>query len=281
MSAGTLPQRPHAAQARPGRGARRRGGRRRLRPLLIVPALVAVFLYLPIAIVALFSFNASRSLAAFDGFSLRWYERMLHDGDLWASVALSVQIAALTAVVSLAIGTALALALRRLRGIAAGAPSLLLTLALITPEIVLGFSLLMMFTTLDVPLSRWTIAVGHITFSLAFVTLIVRARLAMLRDDLEEAAMDLGATRWQSLRLVVLPQLWPALLGAGMLVFVLSFDDFVISLFTSGVGTSPLPVRIYSMIRFGVTPEINAIATLMMVASIAIGVASIALTRRR
>lgn len=279
MSAGTARAR-RISRARGAASARPRRGWR-VRPLLIVPALVAVFLYLPIAIVALFSFNSSRSLAVFDGFSLRWYESMLRDGDLWASVALSVQVAALTSVVSLVLGTALALALRRLRGIAAGAPSMLLTLALITPEIVLGFSLLMMFTTLDVALSRWTIAVGHITFSLAFTTLIVRARLAMLRDDLEEAAMDLGATRWQSLRLVVLPQLWPALLGAGMLVFVLSFDDFVISLFTSGVGTSPLPVRIYSMIRFGVTPEINAIATLMMVVTIAIGVASIALTRRR
>jgi ABC-type spermidine/putrescine transport system permease subunit II len=249
--------------------------------LFLFPIAAGLFLYIPIFVVIAFSFNSSKSLATFEHPSLHWYSRALHDGGLWSSVLVSVEIAAVTAVVALALGTALAVGLERVQGKAARGGGGLLALTLITPEIALGFSLLLMFTTLGVTLSQWTVTLGHITFSLAYVTLIVRARLTMLREDLEEAAMDLGASRWDAIRLVTIPQLWPALLGAGMLVFVLSFDDFVVSLFASGIGTSPLPVRIYSMIRFGVTPEINAIATLMMVSSILIGVGSIVLTRRQ
>lgn len=249
--------------------------------LLLVPVAVGLFLYAPIAVVVLFSFNSTKSLAVFEEPSLRWYEELMRNGDLWASVVVSLQIAAVTAVVALVLGTALALGLQRLQGRAAGGGGALLALTLITPEVALGFSLLLMLTSMGVALSQWTVVLGHVTFSLAYVTLIVRARLAMLKVDVEDAAMDLGASRWQTIRLVVLPQLWPALVGAGMLVFVLSFDDFVVSLFVTGVDTSPLPVRIYSMIRFGVTPEINAIATLMMVVSIVIGVGSIVLTRQQ
>lgn len=249
--------------------------------LRLFPAATMLFLYAPIVVVALFSFNSKRSLAQFGHPSLTWYDRAFQDHDLWASVGVSLQIAIVTSLGAVVLGATFAIALDRLRTKAAGGGGMLIALMLITPEVSLGFSLLLMLTTIGVPLSRWTVVLGHITFAIPLVVIVLRARLATLGGDVEEAAMDLGATRWATVRLVVLPQLLPALAGSAMLVFVLSFDDFVVSLFLSGTGTSPLPVRIYSMLRFGLTPEINAIATLMMVVSIVVGVGAVALTRYR
>ena len=150
---------------------------------------------------------------------------------------------------------------------------------LVTPEIVAGVSALLLFTQFGLRLSLLTIILAHITFSISYVTVVVRARLASLNPEVEQAAMDLGATRLQVVRLVVLPELWPAILASGLLVFALSFDDFVLSFFTTGESPQPLPVRIYSAIRFGVTPTINAVGTLMLAISLlAIGLA-IALPR--
>jgi spermidine/putrescine transport system permease protein/putrescine transport system permease protein len=154
-------------------------------------------------------------------------------------------------------------------------------LNLVSPEIATAIALLLLFTGVGLRLGSDTIALGHITFSIAYVTVIVRARLLGIGHELEEGAMDLGATELQSLRLVVLPLMWPAILGSAMLVFLLSFDDFVTSFFTAGVGTPPLPLLIYGMIRFGVTPEINAIGTLMMATTILVGVGGIALIQFR
>ena len=139
---------------------------------------------------------------------------------------------------------------------------------LVTPEIVAGVSALLLFTQLGLRLSLLTIMLAHITFSISYVTVVVRARLAALHPEVEQAAMDLGATRLQTVWLVVLPALWPAILAAGLLVFALSFDDFVLSFFTTGESPQPLPVRIWSAIRFGVTPTINAIGTLMLAISV-------------
>jgi spermidine/putrescine transport system permease protein len=152
---------------------------------------------------------------------------------------------------------------------------------LVTPEIVAGVSALLLFTQIGLRLSVLTIMIAHITFSISYVTVVVRARLAALNPEVEQAAMDLGATQWQTFRLVVLPGLWPAVLASGLLVFALSFDDFVLSFFTTGESPQPLPVRIWSAIRFGVTPTINAIGTLMlMISLLAIGLA-LWLGRRR
>jgi spermidine/putrescine transport system permease protein/putrescine transport system permease protein len=139
---------------------------------------------------------------------------------------------------------------------------------LITPEIVAGISALLIFSQLGIALSFWTIVLAHITFSISYVTIVVRGRLATIGVEVEEAAMDLGASKWGSVRLVLLPALWPAVVAAGLLVFALSFDDFVLSFFTTGEESQPLPVRIWSMIRFGVSPTINAVGTVMMVVSI-------------
>ena len=238
-----------------------------------------VFLFAPIVIVALFSFNSTRSLQEFQGFSLQWYERFFEDESLRESLIASLQIAFVTMLVATVLGTALAFGLVRARTRWAGTANVLMLIPLVTPEIVAAVSALVLFTQIGMQLSLATIVIAHITFSISYVTVVLRARLAGINAEVEQAAMDLGATRWQTLRLVTLPELWPAILAAGLLVFALSFDDFVISFFTTGESPQPLPVRIYSAIRFGVTPTINAIGTLMLtVSALLIGLA-IALPR--
>jgi spermidine/putrescine transport system permease protein len=231
-------------------------------------ALFFVFLFAPIALVVLFSFNSSKSLQNFDGFSLRWYEQFFGSESLRDSLVASVQIALVTMVVSTIIGTLLAYGLVRSRTRWSGGLNVLMLVPLVTPEIVAGVSALLVFTQIGLQLSLTTIILGHITFSISYVTVVVRARLAALGQDVEEAAMDLGATRIDTFRLITLPALWPAILAAGLLVFALSFDDFVLSFFTTGESPQPLPVRIWSAIRFGVTPTINAIGTFMLAVSV-------------
>jgi spermidine/putrescine transport system permease protein/putrescine transport system permease protein len=227
-----------------------------------------VFMFAPIALVVLFSFNSTRSLQNFDGFSLRWYERFFETESLRDSLIASIEIALVTMVVATAIGTLLAYGLVRTRSRWSGGLNILMLIPLVTPEIVAGVSALLLFTQIGLQLSLTTIILGHITFSISYVTVVVRGRLAALGQEVEHAALDLGATRWQTFRLVTLPELWPAILAAGLLVFALSFDDFVLSFFTTGESPQPLPVRIWSAIRFGVTPTINAIGSFMLAISL-------------
>jgi spermidine/putrescine transport system permease protein len=251
----------------------------RPRFLRVFTGLFFVFLFAPIALVVLFSFNSSKSLQNFDGFSFRWYEEFFGSESLRQSLAASIQIAVVTMVVATAIGTLLAYGLVRSRARWSGGLNVLMLVPLVTPEIVAGVSALLIFTQVGLQLSVTTIILGHITFSISYVTVVVRARLAALGREVEEAAMDLGATQLDTFRLITLPALWPAILAAGLLVFALSFDDFVMSFFTTGESPQPLPVRIWSAIRFGVTPTINAIGTFMLTVSvITIGLA-IALPR--
>ena len=254
------------------RAERGRAPRRfdRPRTLWVVTGLVYAFLFAPILIVILFSFNSERSLQTFDGFSLRWYRDFFADESLRTSLFTSLEIAAVTTIVATLLGTALALGMGRARSRAtARFTGLLLLIPLVTPEIVAGVSAFVLFAQLGIALSPLTIILAHITFSISYVCVVVRGRLAALGTEIEEAALDLGATPLQAVRLVTLPALWPAILAAGMLVFVLSFDDFVLSFFTTGESPQPLPVRIYSALRFGISPTINAIGTLMLLVSVA------------
>lgn len=245
---------------------RRRTPRVERRPRLAVAVTVVFFawLYLPIVAVVLFSFNDVRSLSTFRGFSTEWYAAFFADGGLITSLWASLGIATISALASLVLGTMLALGLERIHsrpGRALGAVALL---PLVTPEIVTGVAALVFFTGVGMRLSLLTVILAEITFSIAYVTVIVRGRLSSMSPEVEEAARDLGCTPWQALRSVTLPTLVPAFLGAGLLVFALVFDDFVLAFFTTGVDPQPLPVRIYSSIRFGVSPEINAIGTLVL-----------------
>jgi spermidine/putrescine transport system permease protein len=175
-----------------------------------------------------------------------------------------------TMVAATALGTSLAFGLVRARTRWSPAANVLMLVPLVTPEIVAGVGALLICTQLNVHLSLLTVMLAQTTFSISYVTVVVRARLASLGREQEDAAMDLGATRMGALRLVTLPALWPAVLSSGLLVFALTFDDFVLSFFTSGVSPQPLPVRIYSAIRFGIRPTINAVGTFMLVISLAV-----------
>jgi ABC-type spermidine/putrescine transport system permease subunit II len=248
--------------------------------LWIVTGLVGVFLLAPILVVIVFSFNSKKSLSAFAHPSLTWYGTVFHDSAMLASVAESLQIAVVTAVVATVLGSLLAFGLGRANTRWTRPSNLLLVATLVTPEIATGVSLFLVFTAgMHVALTETTVILGHVTFSLVYVTTVVRARLAGLRKDVEDAARDLGCSEWGVLRLVVLPQLAPAFVGGALLVFILSFDDFVTSSFLTGVGTSPLPVYIYGAIKFGLSPEINAIGSLMLLVSIVVGAAGILLLR--
>lgn len=269
----TLVRTPSAtAPARPSARirARRRRAHRRPRVLIAVTGLFFALLYLPIAVVALFSFNSQKSLTVFDGFSLRWYRAFFHDDVLIASLGASLRISLVAMAGSVLLGMALALGLVRCRARLGSLAGLVMLVPLITPEIVTGVASMLLFKGLGVPLSTGTVMLAEITFSISYVTVILRSRVAALNPEVEEAAMDLGATRWQAVRLVTLPALLPAVLASAVLIFALVFDDFVLAYFTTGVDPQPLSVRIYSAIRFGVQPTINAVGTLMLAGSIAL-----------
>jgi spermidine/putrescine transport system permease protein len=252
-----------------------------MRALRVYTGAFFVFMFAPIVVVALFSFNSTRSVQNFDGFSLEWYRAFFESESLRESLIASLQIAFASMLVATVLGTMLAFGLVRARTRWADSANILMLIPLVTPEIVAGVSAFLLFTQLGMRLSLLTIVIAHITFSISYVTVVVRARLASLGPEVEQAAMDLGATRLQTFRLVVLPALWPAVLAAGLLVFALSFDDFVLSYFTTGESPQPLPVRIWSAIRFGVTPTINAIGTLMLAISLLVIALAFFISRRR
>ena len=251
----------------------------RPRFLKVLMGLFLVWTFAPIAIVVLFSFNSGKSLQNFEGFSTQWYSEFFGDQQLRESLIASLEIALVTMVVATLLGSLLAFGLVRSRNRLSPVTNVMMLIPLVVPEIVAGVTALLLFTQIGIQLSLTTIILAHITFSISYVTVIVRGRLSALNREVEEAAMDLGATRIQTMRLVVLPALWPAILAAGLLTFALSFDDFVLSFFTTGEAVQPLPVRIYSAIRFGVTPVINAIGALMLLVSVSTIVLALALPR--
>ena len=225
------------------------------------------FLYAPIVLLVVYSFNASKLVTVWAGFSTRWYASLFSNAQLIASAKVSLQVAALSALIATINGTLAAFALERFgafrtRSVFVGS----IYAPLVMPEVILGLSLLLIFVALGVDRGFWTIVAGHATFSMCFAAVVIRARLAGMDKSLEEAAMDLGAGPTMTFLRVVLPQLTPALVSAYMLAFILSLDDLVIASFTSGPGSTTLPMRIYSQVRLGVTPEINAMSSLLLAA---------------
>lgn len=257
----------------------RRGTDRRPRLAFAVTAAFFLLLYLPIGVVVLFSFNAQKSLTVFKGLSFRWYTAFFHDNVLIESLGMSLRVSLVAMAGSVILGVALALGLVRSRTRLGSMAGLIMLVPLITPEIVTGVAAMLLFKGMDITLSSGTVMLAEITFSISYVTVILRSRIAALNPEVEEAAMDLGATRWQALRLVTLPALLPTILAAAVLVFALVFDDFVLAYFTTGVDPQPLSVRIYSAIRFGVQPTINAVGTLMLAGSIGLIALALAIPR--
>jgi len=223
------------------------------------------FLYLPILLLVLFSFNASRLVTVWGGWSTHWYGALLQNDQLIGSIWVTLQVAVGSATGALALGTLAGIALARVRRFPGRGLFTGMVLApLVMPEVITGLSLLLLFVALDWNRGIGTVTLAHMSFSMTYVAVVVRARLAGFDRSLEEAAMDLGATPWQSFRQITLPLCAPALVAGWLLAFTLSLDDLVIASFTTGPGATTLPMRIYSQVRLGVTPEINAISTLMM-----------------
>ncbi len=223
------------------------------------------FLYLPILILVIYSFNASRLVTVWGGFSTRWYVGLLGNQPLMDAAWTSLKIGLLSATVATVIGTSLALALTRLGRFRGRRALAFLGFApLVMPEIITGLALLLLFIALGLERGFWTVTLAHITFTAAFVSVVVQARLVSFDRALEEAAQDLGCTPLGAFWRVTLPIILPAVLAGWMLAFTLSLDDLVIASFTSGPGATTLPMRIYSQVRLGVTPEINAISTLLI-----------------
>ncbi len=243
--------------------------------------LLLVFLYAPILVLIIFSFNSRRRGVAWEHFTFHWYSVLLHDRAIAKAVEVTLWVGFWATLISTVFGTLAALALERFARFRGRLTfDAVLYLPIIIPDIVEAISALLFFVLLGVPLSRYTILIAHVAFNISYVAVVVRARLADMDRTLEEAAMDLGADEWRTFRYITLPLLMPGIIAGALLAFTLSLDDFVITFFVSGPGSTTLPVRVYSMIRLGVTPEINAISTLMLLGSIMLLLISLALQRR-
>jgi len=235
---------------------------------------VLVFLYAPLVVLVIFSFNDSKRNVVWRGFTTKYYEKALSNDTLVEALINSLTIAALATVASLVIGAMAAVMLWRFRFPFKGAVDGTISLPIIVPEICLGVAMLIFFAWIEWPnnliwpLNLGAITIAHITFCFPFVTMVVRSRLASFNKEEEEAAKDLGASDWQAFRDVLLPHMRPSLVAGALLSFTLSLDDFVITFFTSGPDTITFPVKVYSMVRFSVTPEVNAASTLLIVLTI-------------
>jgi spermidine/putrescine transport system permease protein len=235
---------------------------------------VMVFLYAPLVVLMIFSFNDSKRNVVWRGFTTKYYEKALGNDQLVEALINSLTIAALATLASLVLGTLAAVMLWRFRFPWKGAIDGTISLPIIVPEICLGVAFLMFFaavgwpTDLVWPFNLGAITIAHITFCFPFVTMVVRSRLATFNREQEEAAKDLGASEAQVFRDVLIPHIKPALVAGALLAFTLSLDDFVITYFTSGPDTITFPVKVYSMVRFSVTPEVNAASTLLIILTV-------------
>jgi spermidine/putrescine transport system permease protein len=250
------------------------------RLLAVHTGLIYLFLYLPIAILVVFSFNSARQTAVWDGFTLDWYRRLASNERLLGSVRNSLLVAGITAVAATVLGTLAALALARYRFRGKGSTEVVLFLPVILPEVVLGAALLTFFGAVELRLSLWTVIIAHVVFSVSYVAIVVRARLAGLDPSLEEAARDLGAGPFETFRRVTLPLILPGVVASALLVFTLSIDDYVVTSFVAGVGATTLPLHIYSMLKLGVTPEVNAVSSLLLAGTVVLIVLAHRLIRR-
>lgn len=254
---------------------------RRLGKLLVPLGFGFAFLYLPILLMVVFSFNDSRMVTSFTGFSTRWYAALWENGPLMEALFLSLRIAAVSATMATILGTTAGFALarwRRFRGRAAFAA--VMAAPLVMPEVITGLSLLLLFVAINFDRGFWTVTIAHTTLTMCFVAVVVQSRLVTFDKSLEEAALDLGCPPVKTFFAITLPLILPAVVAGWMLAFTLSLDDLVIASFNTGPGATTLPIKIYSQVRLGVTPEINAVSTILIgVVAVGVIVASV-LTRR-
>ena len=235
---------------------------------------VTFFLYAPLMVLFVFSFNDSKANVVWRGFTFKYYGKVFQNESLMEALGNSLTIAFLATIVSLVLGALAAVMLWRFRFPLKAGVEGTMSLPIVVPEICMGVAMLIFFasigwpTDLPWPLSLSAITIAHITFCFPFVTMVVRARLSSFNREEEEAAKDLGATEWQAFRDVLIPHMKPGLIAGALLAFTLSLDDFVITFFTSGPNTTTFPVKVYSMVRFSVTPEVNAVSSLLILLTI-------------
>ena len=226
-----------------------------------------IFLYAPIISLAVFSFNDSKSMAKWNGFSLRWYQELLQNERILDALYYTIFIALVASVIATIVGTITAIGIHKMRkGKVRGLLLNINYLPVLNPDIVTGVALMSLFVFVRLEFGFTTMLLAHIVFDIPYVILSVLPKLKQLPANIEDAAMDLGATPWYALRKVILPQIKPGIISGMLLAFTMSIDDFVISFFTTGNGVTNLAIEVYSMTRRGLTPEINALSTLMFVA---------------
>ena len=225
--------------------------------------IMLMFIYLPILYVMVFSFNDSKSMATFSGFSLRWYENMFNNREMLESIKYTVIIAVIATVFSTIIGTVAAIGLSKARRLIRNIVLEINNLPVLNPDIVTAISLMLLFLSLKIRRSIVTLTLAHITFCIPYVILSIMPKLRQLDDNVAEAAMDLGATPWKALTKVIIPQILPAIFSGALIAFSMSFDDFVISFFTAGMDVQNISMYVYSMKRFN--PAVNALSTLIVI----------------
>ena len=241
---------------------------RRLPKSIIGAGLLSlVFLYGPVIILIALSFNASPMGVTWQGFSLHWYEKLLADPSIVDATINSLIIAVLSTVLSLLLGLGAAIGLENQRGRHSPWLNSLILVPLVIPEILMGVALLLVFVLLQIPLGFGSIIIGHMIFNVPLTVVILRARLRKFDPAWEDAARDLGADSWNVFTRITLPMLRPAIIGAALLSFTVSLDDFVVTFFVAGPGATTLPLKVFSMIKTGITPEVNAISAIMVVVS--------------
>lgn len=248
--------------------------------LTIFALLFFAFLYLPIAMLILFSFNSSRFVTNWTGFTFDWYGVLFSDYAVGLALRNSLIVSITSTIVATIIGTMVAVGIERYRFRGRTTLDGLLFLPIIIPDIAMAIMLLAYFVLINIELGFTTIIISHIAFNISFVAVIVRARMASIDRNLEEAANDLYANEWQAFWRVTFPLLVPGILGGALFAFTLSLDDYVITFFTSGPGSTTLPVRIYSMVKRGITPEVNAVSSLMFLTALILVPLSLWLQRK-
>jgi spermidine/putrescine transport system permease protein len=255
-------------------------------PLQVWMYAVLVFLYVPLLALMLFSFNDSKRTIVWKGFTFKHYAKLFRNEDLMVAFGNSLTIAFFCMILSLIIGTLAAVVLWRFRFRFKGLMDATLQLPIVIPEICMGVAMLAFFqkigwpSGLPWPLNLGAIILAHVTFSFPFVTIVLRARLVSFNKEMEEGARDLGADDWQVFKDILIPHLKPGLIAGGLLAFTLSLDDFVITFFTSGPETVTFPVKVYSMVRFSVTPEVNAASTVLIILTVILTIIALRVQNR-
>jgi ABC-type spermidine/putrescine transport system, permease component II len=234
--------------------------------------LILLFLYLPIFVVVAFSFNESRRNIVFTGFTFEWYGKMFENTRLIEAFGNTVIVALCSTIISTVIGTIGAIGLHKYKFKGKGIIDTLMYIPVVIPEIILGIALLVIFSAAQMPLGLLTLIIAHVTFSIPFVVFTVKARLNGFDPSVEEAAMDLGANRLRTFFEVTLPIIMPGVISGALLALTLSMDDVIISFFTTGPRSTTLPMQIYSMVRSGVSPDVNALSTLILIGTITIAI---------